>query len=261
MFVTAPDDLSPLGDVDDWYLELIKPRLQNPTDATAPVARQVLAFCLDQVLRLLHPFAPFITEHLWQRLGAEVPQRGLGALAPAPAAALLISAAWPEANPTWEDVTLRATFADLQAMTRAVREVRAAQALPPRQELKVTVKPPAERAPALHTQAHIMVRLAGIGELTIDPGAVRAPGSASQVVGDLQILVHDVIDDEAEQKRLQQALAKVEREVTACEKKLSDPKFMSRAPAEVVQEQRKRLLSYQQNRETLLANLSQLEPR
>jgi valyl-tRNA synthetase len=79
----------------DWYLELIKPRLTNVEHPSGPVARQVLAFCVDQVLRLLHPFVPFITEHLWQLLSEQVPERGLGELAPAPASSLLIQAPWP----------------------------------------------------------------------------------------------------------------------------------------------------------------------
>jgi valyl-tRNA synthetase len=242
----------------DWYLELIKPRLQNPEDKSAAIAKQVLAFCLDQVLRLLHPFVPFITEDLWQRLNQLVPTRGLDSWAAAAASKLLIAAGWPQPFPELDAPELRSTFADLQAMTRAVREVRAAQGLPPRQPLKVTLKPPADRASAIERQAHVVVRLAGIGELAIDPHAIRTAGSASKIIGDLQILVHDIIDDAAEKKRLEQALVKVEKEIANCERKLNDPKFMERAPAEVVEEQRTRLIGYQTSREALSANLREI---
>ena len=80
------------GDLCDWYLEMIKPRLRAPE--TAPVPRQVLATVLDQVLRLLHPFTPFITEVLWERLHEQAPVRGLSA--PLPSAPLLVRAAWPQ---------------------------------------------------------------------------------------------------------------------------------------------------------------------
>jgi len=136
--------------------------------------------------------------------------------------------------------------------------VRTALGLTPRQTLKVTLKAPAERAAALKAQAHVMVRLAGVGELAIDPQATRPPGSASKVIGDLQILVHDVVDDAEERARLEKALAKVEKEVAACERKLGDPKFVGRAPAEVVTEQRERLATYVANRDALRANLAEL---
>jgi valyl-tRNA synthetase len=246
------------GSLCDWYLELIKPRLQA-NDASAPTARLVLAFCLDQVLRLLHPFVPFITEHLWQQLNEVVPDRGLAELALARLERLLISAAWPEPNPKLENPGLRALFADLQSMTRAVREVRSAQGLPPRQPLTVTLKPPAERAEALSRQTHIMVRLAGVGNLFIDPQAKRKPGSASKVVGDLQIFVHDIINDQAEHQRLERALAKVEKEIASFEKRLSDSGFVQKAPDSIVQQYQERLAGCQSQREALLTRLKELE--
>jgi valyl-tRNA synthetase len=80
----------------DWYLELIKPRLADLKDASAGVARQVLAYCLGQTMRLLHPFVPFVTEHLFQQLNQLVPQRGLPGLVDAgQSPAMLLQAPWP----------------------------------------------------------------------------------------------------------------------------------------------------------------------
>jgi valyl-tRNA synthetase len=100
--------------------------------------------------------------------------------------------------------------------------------------------------------------LAGISDLTIDPDAKREPGSASKVVGDLRILIHDVIDESAERERLEKALAKVAREIGICEKKLANPKFVHRAPAEVVQEQRHRMAEYQAEQKALESSLDAL---
>jgi len=244
------------GALCDWYLELIKPRLQEPADPSGPVARQVLAFCMDQTLRLLHPFIPFITEHLWQRLGQQVPHRGLGPLAVAPHATNLIQASWPRPMPQLEDLPLRDSFTDLQSLTRAVREVRTTQGLPPRQPLKVTLRAAAGRIDPL--QVSVVTRLAAIEELVVDPEATRQPGSACRVTGDLVVFVHDVIDDQAERDRLQKALARAEKEIDTCEKKLGNAKFVGRAPAEVVQEQRDRLSEYQASRAAILQSLDQL---
>ncbi len=243
----------------DWYLELIKPRLQDPQDPSAPVARQVLAFCMDQVLRLLHPFVPFITEHLWSRLSEQVPHRSIGELVSAEVSELLISAPWPRVNPALDDPQLRERFAELQTIVRAVREVRLAQGLPPRHPLKVILKPPTEQVHMLEQQTHVISTASGVETLTIDPEAHRPPGSASKVVGQIQLFVLDVIDDGAERERLQQELKKIEKEITTCERKLQTPKFVDRAPEAVVEEQRQRLAGYQASREAVMANLKELE--
>ena len=245
------------GSLCDWYLELIKPRLLKPDSESARVARQVLAYCLDQVLRLLHPFVPFVTEHLWQLLGEQVPRRGLG-LARAPESDRLINAAWPKVVPALDDPELRHTFADLQEITRAVREIRSARGLPPRQPLEMTLKPAPGRAEAIKEQAHVITHLAGVKTLTIDEAAQREPGSASRVMGEMVIFVHDVIDEAAERERLNKELARVGKEIVVCEKKLGNPKFVDRAPAEVVEENRERLAEYQQSKEALLKNLEEL---
>jgi valyl-tRNA synthetase len=101
--------------------------------------------------------------------------------------------------------------------------------------------------------------LAGIDELRLDPDAQRTPGSASRVVGEMQIFVHDVIDDDAELARQEKALATVEGQLAACEKTLNNPKFLERAPAEVVQEQRERLAGYQASREAIVAAMKELK--
>jgi len=246
------------GSLCDWYLELIKPRLLQGDSESAKVAKQVLAFCLDQVLRMLHPFVPFVTEHLWQRLGEQVPRRGLG-LAEAPASEQLINAAFPAPVPEVDDPELRRTFADLQEVVRAVREVRSARGLPPRQPLEVTLKPTPGRAAAIEQQVHVIKHLAGVSELTIDGDAQRTPGSASRVMGEMVIFVHGVIDEAAERERLNKELKRVDKEIAVCEKKLGNPKFVDKAPAAVVAENRERLAEYQQNREALLKNLAELE--
>src|SRR5262245_66329456 len=99
---------------------MIKPRLRDP--ARAPLARQLLAAALDQVLRLLHPFVPFITEELWAELGKRAPVRGIAqpfALAP-----LLVSASWPAAHEDWQDDALEARVGFAQDLIHAIRSVR-----------------------------------------------------------------------------------------------------------------------------------------
>jgi len=242
----------------DWYLELIKSRIrQGEQDAEA---RQVLAFCLDQTLRMLHPFVPFITERLWHQLNELVPERGLPGLAELNVTEALTIAPFPPAEgyPALRDEAVEAVFADLQQATRGVRDVRSARNVAPRRLVDVVIKVSADRADSLQHQAHIIRKLAGVGRLTIDPQAVRPRNAATIVAGDLQIFVADVIDDEAERRRLGRELAELDKQIAAKERKLANEQFVARAPQEVVARERERLEEFRARRARLQASIEAL---
>ena len=245
------------GDLCDWYLEVIKGRLAAG-GRSAAVARAVLAFGLDQVLRLLHPFVPFLSEHLWQLLNEQVPARGLGALAAAPSDPMLITAAWPAERPALADGDARALFAELQEITRAIREFRATQNFPMRQRLEITLVPPADRAAALAPHADVVARLVNLSALHVDADATRPAGSVSKVVGDLQLFVHDALDVQAEQQRLDKELLRVDKEIATCDKKLGNASFVERAPDHVVQKQRDRRAGFVAQKQAIVEALEAL---
>ncbi|MBN1272387.1 MAG: valine--tRNA ligase [Candidatus Aminicenantes bacterium] len=247
------------GELCDWYLELIKPRLAETRTETARVALQVLAACLDQTLRLLHPFVPFITEYLYLQLNKQVPERGLpGLTKEEKISPMLITASWPQPVASLDDPFLMRTFADLQAATCGVRELRASHGISPHEKIIVTLKPSHERCEDLKSRAHVIERLARIDKLHIDPSACRPRGSASKVVGDLSIYVHDIVDDVKEKERLQREIQNLEKEIDACSKKLSNEHFINRAPAEVVQKQKNRLSVFKKQKEAVVKALEEL---
>ena len=246
------------GTLCDWYLELIKPRLASGDTPSARVARRVLAYTMDQVLRLLHPFVPFITEHLYERLGEVVADRSLGTLAPLDCSGLLVKAPWPRPQATLSDEALRSAFADLQTLTRGVREVRASLGLSPKEAVEVTLRPPAERCAGIEAHSHVVSAMANIKALHVDPAAVRPAGAAAKVIGDLEVFVHGVIDDAAERERLAKEQQKIKKEIAACDKKLNNRNFVDRAPPEVVAEQQARLAGYVANLEAIERSLAQL---
>jgi valyl-tRNA synthetase len=98
-----------------------------------------------------------------------------------------------------------------------------------------------------------------VADLRLDPAAVRPRGAASVVVERIQIFVHDVIDEAAERQRLKGELARVEKEITIFSKKLSNDSFVSRAPAEVVEENRQRLAKYELQKASILEALARLD--
>ena len=245
------------GELCDWYLELIKPRL-TAGGRSAGVARAVLAYALDQVLRLLHPIVPFITEHLWQRLNAMVPVRDLGALAQAPASELLIQAPWPVPVPALEDPAARALFGQLQDLTRGLREFRSSQNIPLRDALEITIEAPAAQGATLQPHISLVANLVHLSRVNLVEKAERLPGMASKVIGELEVLVHDAIDAEEERARLSAELKRVEGEISICDRKLGNPKFVERAPPAVVAQQQERKDSYEIQRQAIVESLAAL---
>ena len=246
------------GDFCDWYLELIKPRLAQ-SDESADTARACVSFCFDQVLRILHPFVPFITEHLWKCLDHVRSDRSLGGLAPALPSPALATASFPVVNDRLLASGLREIFDDLRELTRAVREARQSAGISPKKKLNVTLRPPLDRVASLKEHGHVVAHLAGVNRLVVDTTAKRTSGSVAKAVGDLEVFVHDVIDDAEEKTRLEKELQAVGKEIGLCERKLANPKFVDRAPEDVVNEQRKRLARYEAARDSLARSLEQLK--
>ncbi|MBN1700226.1 MAG: valine--tRNA ligase [Spirochaetales bacterium] len=243
----------------DWYLELAKPRLYNKTDVSRDIACRMLTFVMDVTLRLLHPFIPFMTEYLWQKLGTLAAERGLGTIASLSPSRDLITAAWPRPLMDSEDGEVVSAFSILQEIVRAVRDIRADRSVPPKQKLTVTLDPQKETEGIIGNNIHVLKELAGIETVNLQQGAKRMPGSASKIAGGCQLFVHDIIDDELEKKRLKEALLKANNEIDVCRKKLENKNFIERAPRDVVQKQRDRLSDCLADKDRITKSLKELE--
>ena len=243
----------------DWYLELVKSRVRD--DRRAAEARQVLAFALDQSLRLMHPIIPFITERLWKQLNEMAPERGLPGVVELDTPEAMAVASYPPVE-GWKKLDapeVDAVFADLQTATRAVRDIRQTQNVPPKQKVDVAIKVPADRVASLEHEAHVIKQLARVGELTIGPEVGRSANAATLVIGDMQIYVANVIDPDAERERLEKELANFDKQIKGITGKLGNENFVSRAPAEVVQRERERLADLRSKRETVVKTMNELE--
>ena len=260
----------------DWYIELTKPRMAGEPRALARAdvsepksdraddsgsAKQVLAFCLDQILRLLHPTMPFITERLWTQLNATVPKRGLPGVAELKTDTQLILAPFPpaEGHTDLDDEVILSTFGELQDATRGVRELRSQHGISPKEMVDVTIAPPADHAGAFEAHSHIVKHMARIGRLLVDPQAKRPKNAASIVVHGLHIYVHDISDDDAERARTTKALAQLDKQIAGKESKLGNEKFLSNAKPDVVEAERQRLTALSAQRASLQAHLAELD--
>ncbi|MCK4659832.1 MAG: valine--tRNA ligase [Phycisphaerae bacterium] len=242
----------------DWYIELTKPRMSGGQQGGQ--AKQVLAFCLDQILRLLHPAMPFITERLWQQLNALAPRRGLPGVAEPSSSELLIVAESPPQQgwPGLTDPAILELFADIQSVTRGVREMRNSHKVSPKQPVKVTVRAPASHIDLLAHHAHIIEEMGNVEDLRIVAETGRPANSASAVIGGLQIYVHNISNDEQERSRITKELAQTDKLIQGKQSKLSNERFVKHAKSEVVEAERRRLAEFQARKEQLEAALLEL---
>ena len=228
----------------DWYLEIVKPRLAS---ADREAVEAVLLHAVTNVLRLLHPVIPFVTEELWQAIRS-VPGLG-GALSES-----IMIASWPKHDPARLHPATEEAMERLMDVTRGIREIRARVNVPRAQLLAAQVSGESEAAlVALRGQEKAIERLAGLSALTLGVGLSRPPRSATEAIGPLAITVplEGVIDFAAERKRLEQRGAETTGAMERAEKKLNDPKFRDKAPADVVAAEQERLRELEAQRTKL----------
>jgi valyl-tRNA synthetase len=233
------------GIVCDWYVELTKPIVQGADGVEKDETRAVTAFVLRETVKLLHPVMPFITEELWDKLGHRA-QHGA-----------LIGQPWPV--PTAIDAASDAEMGWLVKLIQDIRSARAELNVPAGAKLKLLVIGANDTTQGrLETHQAAIERLARIEGVETASSAPKA--SLQLVVGEAiyALPVGDVIDLKAESARLQKEIKKLADEVGKIDSKLGNAAFVSRAPEEVVVEQRERRTQAEQTRARLSAALERL---
>ncbi len=243
------------GELCDWYLEAIKPRLKEGGD-DAGTAQQVLATCLDQVLRLLHPFVPFITEELWGSLREIAPVRGIRS--PLPDSELLCLAQWPGSATEKRDEELEDAFSRSQDLIRTLRDLRARHNVPPRQPLEVRIKTSEKIAKAYLDLENLLIHLGALSSVSAGPDQERTIDSAASVAGEIEVFVPGVVDLEKEKQRLSDQLEKTEKRLAGSKNKLANENFVSRAAPEVVERERTLVIDLEKELSSIQANLDAL---
>ena len=224
------------NDFCDWYVEFVKGRLRDPS--ARPLAQRVLAAVLDGLCRLLHPIVPFLTEQVWQALGQVAPRRGLPE--PEPAAESVCIASWPAYPAAWADREAEQVIGLWQETTKALRNLRAERNVP--KEARIApILIAAEPAASRLRQGEPFIRsLTPAATLTIAAAADRPAESAVAILPEVEIILplSDLIDKEAEAARQRKTLADLDKQLASVQAKLRNESFTSRAPAEVVAQQR-----------------------
>ena len=237
----------------DWYIELAKDRLQGADEKAKRTTQAVLVHVLSRVLRLLHPFMPFITEELWQAVrpyAGETEERLLRLRLPAP----------EESPRSPKDA---ADMAVLMSATTSIRTVRSQFNVPPAARITsiLAASDPAVRG-ALSRHARYIEHLARLEKLELPAEAKRPPHSATAVVpsvGPVYIPLEGLIDLEKEKVRLAKERDALGHEIERLAQKLSNPAFVERAPKEEVERQQNLLAEREERRRHLQDSLASLQ--
>ncbi|MFZ5483941.1 MAG: valine--tRNA ligase [Pseudomonadota bacterium] len=214
----------------DWYVELAKTQIAEGGDSAQRATRRTLVRVLEETLRLAHPLIPFITEELWQSVAPLAGARGES----------LMLAAFPEADAGRVDAAAVAEMENLKALVNACRNLRGEMNLAPSVKVPLWVEGDAERTPVYAPYLRLLARLSEVQAKSPLPES-EAPVA---IVGDWRLMLHIEVDPAAERARLDKEIARLEGEIKKAEAKLGNAGFVDKAPAAVVEQERKRLADF-----------------
>ncbi|RLC30876.1 MAG: valine--tRNA ligase [Deltaproteobacteria bacterium] len=231
----------------DWYLEMAKHGLQED-DAARKATRATLKTALLASLKLLHPFMPFVTEEIWHKL--------------CPDESSIMVAAFPAPSEFVEDGTAIENMDLLMGIITAIRNIRGEMNIPPSKEVPVIVDAANAEAAEVLDRHQVQIRsLARVGDITVDSGIAKPEASATAVFGrhQVHVLLKGLLNFEEEKKRLRKEISKIEKEIAASDKKLSNKQFLEKAPKDIILKVKEKVENLTLKREKLKQNLAFFE--
>jgi valyl-tRNA synthetase len=233
----------------DWYLELIKPYLYQDKDISRKtLTQETLLKVLDGTLRLLHPFMPFVTEEIWQQLPVKRADDSI------------MVSSFPRPDDLFDDEQIGDEMGLIIEIVTALRNIRGEMDVPPGEQIDVILRPKEEEVERRLERDQLFIQnLAKVKRLMIFKEIERPAYSAFTVVRDVEIFVPmDRSRMEEEVRRLQKEISKIEKDIAFVNRKLSNEQFLSKAPKEVVQEEKEKGFQYQTVRNKLEESLKKI---
>jgi len=236
----------------DWYIELVKDDLYKGDADRQAAAKYVLWLVLEHLLRLLHPFMPFITEEIWQALPKK---KG--------AADSIMIASFPTPCEEWAGFAAAASEMELvMEVIKGIRNIRGEMEVAPSKQIATILDCKSQASLALLKKNEVYVMsLARLSDLAIGQGVERPAEASLQVAGDVEIIVplRGLVNVEEEEKRLNKEIAKIEKDIDFLSKKLENPSFVERAPADVVEKEREKIAEFAGKKQLLEESLAKIQ--
>jgi valyl-tRNA synthetase len=237
----------------DWYLELSKPILTSSTSSAEQLrgTRHTLVHVLENLLRLLHPIMPYITEEIWQRVAPLAGKSG----------STIMLQRYPLADTTLQNAEKDAELEWVKAIIIAIRTIRSEMNIAPGKPLPVLFRNGTSLDKARYqNNQHLIFMLAKLDSAAWLASTDKTPEAATAWVGDVEILIpmEGLIDKKEESARLQREIIKLAKETERAESKLQNPSFVNRAPADVVEKEREKLSELKMTLEKLQQQLEKM---
>jgi valyl-tRNA synthetase len=231
----------------DWYVELLKTEVSMSDSPGRSASMMMFAIGMfDQVLRMLHPIMPFVSEEIWQNLAPRTQGESVSILP------------FPQADMASTDTAIEHSFALMQSVVEAIRRMRSEANVPPSKSVTVTINAASPDREVLAGLSDLIGRLARI-DMTIDSDAPKPALSATEVVQGIEVHVHleGLVDLDKERQKTEKEIARLEAQVKATEAKLANERFVANAPDDVVAKEREKLTSFSETIDKLRETLRQ----
>ena len=233
----------------DWYLEIAKVQIQAGAPEEARATRCTLLTVLEAVLRLAHPLIPFITEELWQAVAKLAGKKTHDSI---------MLAAYPQADPQKFDAASEAKVTRLKELVHACRNLRGEMGISPARKMPLVASGDAETLKRCAPYLKALAKLSEVRLVEHLPEDAKAPIA---VAGDIRLMLEIEIDLAAETERLTKEIARLEGEAAKAKAKLANENFVARAPAQVVEQEKKRLADFADTLEKLRPQLEKLKEK
>ena len=244
----------------DWYLELSKQELYGDDPIRRRTTQYVLWTVLEHLLRLLHPIMPFITEEIWQTLpkGDRCSLRGSGGdWQPS-----IMLAPYPQHREDWQFEDAASRMEQVMEVISAIRTIRGEMEVPPSREITVILSTGSQQAQDLACLFESKIKsMARVGHLTIGRNLPKPEDASVQPAGEFQVFVplKGLVDVAEEEKRLLKEIAKLDKEIEQFSKKLENPSFVDRAPADIVAKEKAKLADVTAKKAVLEESLEKIK--
>ena len=231
----------------DWYIEMSKLALNSADANVAARSRKLLRELLDQILLLLHPVMPFVTEEIWQVLGANRES--------------IMVQPYPVAQAAWVDAETEKNMTFLTGVIRAIRNLRTEMNCPPGKEVRVVFCGADGDLAFLREQEAYLRSLARVGASEFRQAGDRPKGAATAVIDAMEVYLplDDLVNLDEERARLAKEVGKVEDELARVQKKLANGDFLAKAKAEVVHKEREKAIQFEEKIRTLRSSLEKIQ--
>lgn len=236
------------SDFCDWYIEIAKTRFLGDDTQKADMARAVAVHVLKSILRLLHPYAPFITEELWSHFRTA-------------SDADLIVTPWLKGDDRWINTDAETSLTLLKDIVTAVRTIRSRMNVPPAKKANLVIRKVNGHQSLIENHESIICNLARVEAMTLGNKLEKPAHSATAVVQQMELFIplEGLIDLEKEQFRMNKRLSELEGHLSGIQKKLENENFIRRAPQKVVDHERKKLQDMTAEFELVKTNLEMLQ--